>query len=68
MTGVQTCALPISSRLLEEREPAYTNFQAMPLSVKKTYARAYFDAKTEEGRNKRLAWITDRLRQNLKPM
>ncbi len=56
------------SRLLEEREPAYTNFQAMPLSVKKTYARAYFDAKTEEGRNKRLAWITDRLRQNLKPM
>lgn len=56
------------SDLLKEYEPAYTNFQAMPPSVKKTYTRAYLDAKTEEGRVKRLAWMTDRLNKNLKPM
>ena len=54
--------------LLEGHEPAYTNFQAMPPSVKKTYTRAYYDAKTEAGREKRLAWMVDRLNQNLKPM
>ncbi|MBD5162469.1 MAG: hypothetical protein HDT14_10750 [Oscillibacter sp.] len=56
------------SALLESYEPAYTNFQAMPLSVKKTYARAYFDAKTDAGRGKRIAWMVDRLNKNLKPM
>lgn len=56
------------SALLEEYEPAYTNFQAMSLSVKKTYTRAYFDAKTDVGREKRIAWMVDRLNQNLKPM
>ena len=56
------------STLLEEYEPAYTNFQAMSLSVKKTYTRAYFDAKTEAGREKRIAWMVDRLNKNLKPM
>lgn len=54
--------------LLEGHEPAYTNLQAMPLSVKKTYARAYFDAKTDAGRERRIAWMVDRLNQNLKPM
>ena len=54
--------------LLEGREPAFTNFQAMPLSVKKTYTRAYLDAKTEAGRQKRIAWMVDRLNQNLRPM
>ena len=54
--------------LLEGREPAFTNFQAMPPSVRKTYARAYFDAKTEAGREKRLAWLVDRLNKNLRPM
>lgn len=54
--------------LLEGHEPAYTNFQAMPLSVKKTYTRAYFDAKTDAGRERRLAWMADRLNRNLKPM
>ena len=38
------------SDLLKVYEPAYANFQAMPLSVKKTYTRAYFDAKTDAGR------------------
>ncbi len=56
------------SALLERFEPAYTNFQAMSLSVKKTYTKAYLDAKTEAGREKRIAWMVDRLNQNLKPM
>lgn len=54
--------------LIKGYEPANTNFQAMPQSVKKTYARAYFDAKTDAGREKRLAWIVDRLNKNLRPM
>ncbi len=56
------------SALLEEYEPAYTNFKAMPLSVKKTYTRAYLDAKTDAGRERRIAWIVDRLNKNLRPM
>lgn len=56
------------SARLEGYEPARANFQAMPLSVKKTYTRAYFDAKTDAGREKRLAWMVDRLNKNLKPM
>lgn len=54
--------------LLEGHEPAFTNFQAMPSSVRRTYARAYYDAKTDAGREKRFAWIVDRLNQNLRPM
>lgn len=56
------------SALLEAYEPAFTNFQAMSLSVKKTYTRAYLDAKTDAGREKRIAWMVDRLGRNLKPM
>lgn len=56
------------STLLEEYEPAFTNFQAMSLSVKKTYTRAYLDAKTDAGREKRIAWMVERLNKNLKPM
>ncbi|MDL2273870.1 YdeI/OmpD-associated family protein [Oscillospiraceae bacterium OttesenSCG-928-G22] len=54
--------------LLKEHEPAYTNFQAMPPSVKKTYARAYYDAKTDAGRKNRVLWMVERLTKNLKPM
>ncbi len=54
--------------LLRGQEPACTNFAAMSPSVQKTYTRAYFDAKTDAGREKRLAWMLDRLHQNLKPM
>lgn len=54
--------------LLKGYEPAFTNFQAMPPSVKKTYTRAYLDAKTDAGREKRIAWMVDRLNKNLKPM
>lgn len=56
------------SALLKEYQPAYANFQAMSLSVKKTYTRAYFDAKTDAGREKRILWMVDRLNKNLKPM
>ncbi len=54
--------------LLKGHEPAYSNFLAMPPSAQKTYARAYFDAKTEAGREKRLLWLIDRLNKNLRPM
>lgn len=56
------------SELLREYEPAFTNWGAMPPSVKKTYTRAYLDAKTDAGRKKRIAWMVDRLNRNLKPM
>lgn len=56
------------AKLLEAYKPAHTNFQAMPPSVKKTYTRAYLDAKTDTGREKRLSWMVDRLNKNLKPM
>lgn len=54
--------------LLLENELAHTNFQAMSPSVRKTYTRAYLDAKTDAGRAKRLTWMIDRLEKNLKPM
>lgn len=56
------------SAFLEGYEPAFANFQAMPLPVKKTYTRAYFDEKTDAGRKNRIAWMVDRLNKNLKPM
>lgn len=65
VTDEQTALL---SDLLKKYEPAYTNFLAMSPSVKKTYTRAYFDAKTDAGRDKRLSWMIERLNKNLKPM
>ncbi|MDE5655169.1 MAG: YdeI/OmpD-associated family protein, partial [Clostridia bacterium] len=56
------------SDILKEYEPAFSNFVAMSLSVKKTYVKAYLDAKTEAGREKRIIWMVDRLNKNLKPM
>lgn len=56
------------AQLLKDYEPAYTNFKAMAPSVKKTYTRAYLDAKTEIGKEKRLSWMIERLNKNLKPM
>ncbi|MDE7264392.1 MAG: YdeI/OmpD-associated family protein [Anaeroplasmataceae bacterium] len=54
--------------LLQGYEPAYTNFLEFSRSIKKTYTRAYLDAKTEAGRERRLSWIIDRCNKNLKPM
>ena len=56
------------TELLRAHEQAYKNYLGMSPSVKKTYARAYFDAKTDAGREKRLSWMIDRLNRNLKPM
>lgn len=53
---------------LKDIEPAYTNFLAMSLSVKKTYTKAYLDPKTTDGKYKRIQWIIERLNNNLKPM
>lgn len=67
-SGISDEQIAQLSELLKAYEPAYTNFQAMPPSVRKTYTRAYLDAKTDAGREKRLAWMVDRLNKNLKPM
>ena len=56
------------AELLKGNEQAYANFLNMSPSVQKTYTRAYLDARTEAGRVKRLAWMTERLEKNLKPM
>ena len=56
------------AQVLEPYEAAHANFLGMSPSVRKTYTRAYLDAKTDAGREKRLAWMVDRLNQNLKPM
>ena len=60
--------IAVLSDLLSAHEPAYTHFLAMSPSVKKSYTGAYFDAKTDEGRKKRLLWMIERLNKNLKPM
>lgn len=65
VTEEQIAAL---SDLLREHESAHTNFLSMSPSVKKTYTRAYLDAKTDAGRASRLSWMVERLNQNLKPM
>lgn len=54
--------------IIKQHEPAYANLLAMPMSVQKTYAGFYFDAKQEQTRQTRLAKIVDRLNKNLKPM
>jgi uncharacterized protein YdeI (YjbR/CyaY-like superfamily) len=60
--------IAVVADLLKRHDPAHVNFLKMSPSVKRTYTRAYFDAKTDDGRNKRLAWMIDRLNKNLKPM
>lgn len=54
--------------LLRGHEPAYTNFQNMPPSVRRTYTKGYFSTKTEAGIAKYLDRMIARLNQNLKPM
>lgn len=56
------------AQLLQANPLAYENFVKMPSSIQKTYTRAYFDAKTPAGQQKRLAWLSARLEKNLKPM
>lgn len=56
------------ARILEHHEATHAHFLGMSPSVRRTYTRAYLDAKTDAGREKRLAWMVDRLNRNLKPM
>ena len=56
------------TQLVLSSPTAYANFQAMPPSIKRTYAMHYFDAKSDETRARRLSSIVDRLERNLKPM
>nr|WP_197714783.1 YdeI/OmpD-associated family protein [Maliibacterium massiliense] len=66
--GVTQEQVDALSALLRQYALAFTHFTAMSPSVQRTYARAYFDAKTERGRAQRLSWMVARLEQNLKPM
>lgn len=66
--GVTDEQLSAIAALLEGHEPACANYRAMAPSVRKTYAKAYFSAKTDAGRASRLAWMIERLDRNLKPM
>jgi len=55
--------------MLKPHEIAYANFMKMAHSMRKTYAASYFlGAKTDEGKQKRLAAIIERLKLNLNPM
>jgi uncharacterized protein YdeI (YjbR/CyaY-like superfamily) len=55
--------------MLKPHDIAYANFMKMPHSMRKTYAASYFlGAKTDEGKQKRLAAIIERLQLDLNPM
>lgn len=54
--------------LIKDTEPAFTNFISMSPSVRKNYTGLYFDAKSDDGKKRRLEKIIGRLNQNLKPM
>jgi uncharacterized protein YdeI (YjbR/CyaY-like superfamily) len=54
--------------LIKDTEPAFTNFIAMSISVRKNYTGLYFDAKSDDAKMRRLDRIIGRLNQNLKPM
>ncbi len=55
--------------MLKPHEIAHENFARMALSMRKTYAASYFlGAKTDEGKQNRLAAIIERLKLGLNPM
>jgi uncharacterized protein YdeI (YjbR/CyaY-like superfamily) len=55
--------------MLKPHGIAYANFMKMAHSMRKTYAASYFlGAKSDEGKQKRLAAIIERLKLNLNPM
>ena len=54
--------------LLAPHETALANFNRMTPSVRRTYTASYFAAKTDAGRQKRLAQLIERLALNLNPM
>lgn len=54
--------------LLKSHETAWTNFEKMPPSARKAYTSSYIYTKTDEGKQKRLLVIIERLNLNLNPM
>lgn len=60
--------ISILTEALRGSEPAFTNFQNMSRSVRRTYAAHYLNAKSDETRKRRLAQIIGRLNENKKPM
>lgn len=65
ITPEQVTAL---KELLRPYPAALANLEAMSPSVQRTYTGAYFSAKTEAGRVKKLAQLVERLELNLDPM
>ncbi len=53
---------------LTGHDKALANFKGMTRSVRRTYTGAYFSAKTEEGRARKLAQLVERLTLGLDPM
>lgn len=53
---------------LRGSEPAFSNFQNMSRSVRKTYTAHYLSAKSDTTRKRRLEQIIYRLNENKKPM
>ena len=56
------------TKALQGADLALANFLKMPLSVRKTYAAFYLDARKEETRVRRLKRIIERLEANKRPM
>jgi len=54
--------------LLKSHETAWANFEKMPRSSRTAYTASYIFTKTEDGRQKRLNTIIERLNLNLNPM
>jgi uncharacterized protein YdeI (YjbR/CyaY-like superfamily) len=54
--------------LLKFHETAWVNYEKMPRSSRKSYAASYIFAKTEDGKQKRLTTVIERLELNLNPM
>jgi len=65
MSDVQ---IELLTEKLKAYEPAFSNFTAMSPSVKRSYTGMYFDAKSDEAKQRRFEKIVSRLNQNLKPM
>lgn len=65
---ISSTQIELLSSKLKDYEPAFSNFMAMSPSVKRSYTGLYFEAKSDEAKQRRFEKIVSRLNQNLKPM
>ena len=65
---VSDAQVEVLVKALQGADLALSNYLKMPPSVRRTYAMAYLDAKKDETRVRRLAWIVERLNANKRPM